>query len=264
MTNKFIVVFLFAVGMFSVNAQDLIILRNGNVIEAIVIEITPSEIRYRRFDHLEGPVIVIPADSVHSIRYENGIVEIINPASPRSPVRVLDEWVFGINVDLLGFVFAGPSAIAELTRNRVNMRLNLRFPSLSPNSRLYYSEYRSNYSKEGYFDGLFGLGLGLNYFHRLWIGGFYAGAMAEITRGRYKSESREYIFSHGQWWSPPGSVIVEAGDSVSYTLAMNIGYKFVLQSGITFRAGGYLGMESVTPLGRMFIYRPELTIGYSF
>jgi len=67
-------------GVFSVNAQDSIILKNGNVIEAKVTEISPTEIRYRRFNNLDGPVIVIPADSVLSIRYENGIVETINEA----------------------------------------------------------------------------------------------------------------------------------------------------------------------------------------
>jgi len=65
-------------GMFLVNAQDLIILRNGNIIEAKVTEISPSEIRYRRLNHLDGPVIVISRADVISIRYENGTVEIIN------------------------------------------------------------------------------------------------------------------------------------------------------------------------------------------
>jgi len=65
---------------FSANAQDLIILRDGNVIEAKVIEISQTEIRYLRFNHLDGPVIVISRGDVLSIRYENMTVEIINPS----------------------------------------------------------------------------------------------------------------------------------------------------------------------------------------
>ena len=65
-------------GVFSVNAQDWIILKNGNVIEAQVTEISPSEIRYKRFYHLDGPVIVILKNDVLSIRYGNGTVEIFN------------------------------------------------------------------------------------------------------------------------------------------------------------------------------------------
>jgi len=70
-------------GLFSVYAQDMIIMRDGNVIEARVTEISPTEIRYRRFNHLTGPVIVIPRAEVLSIRYENGMVEVITPAQER-------------------------------------------------------------------------------------------------------------------------------------------------------------------------------------
>ena len=74
----FAVLFLLIGGAFSVYAQDLIILKDGNTIEAKVMEISPTEIKYKRFDHLDGPTIVILAVNVLSIRYENGRTEIIN------------------------------------------------------------------------------------------------------------------------------------------------------------------------------------------
>jgi hypothetical protein len=64
---------------FSAYAIDLIVLRDGNIIEAKVTEISPSEIRYKRSNHLDGPTIVIPRATVLSIRYDNGKVEIFNP-----------------------------------------------------------------------------------------------------------------------------------------------------------------------------------------
>ena len=76
----FTALFLFAGGIFTANAMDLIILRDGTVIEAQVIEISPTEIRYRRFDHLDGPIIVIPAANVLSIRYASGRIEMITAA----------------------------------------------------------------------------------------------------------------------------------------------------------------------------------------
>ena len=82
----FTIVFLLFGGVFSVNAQDLIILKDGNTIEAKVMEISPTEIRYIHFDHLDGPTIVVLTENVLSIRYENGRTEIINtvtqPATP--------------------------------------------------------------------------------------------------------------------------------------------------------------------------------------
>ena len=72
---------LFFWNILPADAQDLIILRDGNTIEARVTEISPTEIKYRRFNHLSGPVIVIPRADVLSIKYENGTTEIMNPAS---------------------------------------------------------------------------------------------------------------------------------------------------------------------------------------
>jgi len=73
-------------GMVSLHAQDMIIMKDGNVIEAKIMEIHPTEIRYKRFDNLNGPMVFLPSDRVLSIKYENGIVEIINPVggSPAS------------------------------------------------------------------------------------------------------------------------------------------------------------------------------------
>ena len=87
----FFAVFLFVGGLFSANAQDLIVLRDGNIIEVRVVEISQTEIRYRRFDHLDGPIIVIPTINVLSIRYENGRVEILNSALTSPPVNVTTQ-----------------------------------------------------------------------------------------------------------------------------------------------------------------------------
>jgi len=75
-------------GVFSAYAQDMIVLLDGNIIEARVTEVHPAEIRYWRMDNLTGPVYVIPSDRVLSIRYENGVVDIITAplAGALSPV----------------------------------------------------------------------------------------------------------------------------------------------------------------------------------
>ena len=84
-------VFLFIGGLFSVIAQDMIILRDGNMLEAKVLEISPTEIRYKRFEHLDGPTIVVPAANVLSIKYENGVLEIINafPAAEDEKIQTV-------------------------------------------------------------------------------------------------------------------------------------------------------------------------------
>jgi len=83
MKNLYILAVLFFLGgVFSVSAQDLIVLKTGNMIEGKVMEISPTEIRYKRADHLDGPTIVLSANTVLSIRYQNGRTDIINGNTP--------------------------------------------------------------------------------------------------------------------------------------------------------------------------------------
>lgn len=58
-------------------AQDLIILLNGDMIEAKVLEIELQEIKYKRFNHQEGPTIAVAKHDVFVIKYENGLKEVI-------------------------------------------------------------------------------------------------------------------------------------------------------------------------------------------
>jgi len=71
------------------SAQDLIILRDGNVIDAKVTEITPSEIKYKRANHLDGPTIAIPLAGVLSVRYANGKIDVFNAAAGTAPAAAL-------------------------------------------------------------------------------------------------------------------------------------------------------------------------------
>jgi len=72
------VVFLFTGVLFSVNAQDIISLKDGSTIQAKVLKISMTEIEYKRFDNQNGPTIVIPTSNVISIKYLNGVVDVIN------------------------------------------------------------------------------------------------------------------------------------------------------------------------------------------
>ena len=76
------IILILLLSSISVYAQDVITLRTGEQIEARVTEISPTELRYRRFDQLEGPIRIIPLAEVFAINYESGLREIINPLAP--------------------------------------------------------------------------------------------------------------------------------------------------------------------------------------
>ena len=73
------------------HAQDLLTKRNGDEIAVKVVEITPSEVKYRRADNPDGPLISVWRSDVFLIRYANGTKEVLNsqPAAINSrPVSV--------------------------------------------------------------------------------------------------------------------------------------------------------------------------------
>lgn len=59
----------------SLFAQDLIVKTDATQVEACVLEISPEQIRYKRFSNPDGPTYVLPVGAVDHIRYANGETE---------------------------------------------------------------------------------------------------------------------------------------------------------------------------------------------
>lgn len=73
-------------------AQDMIIKRDASRIEARVTEISPAEVRYKRFSNPDGPTYVLPVSEIAAIRYANGEEErfavVAKAAAPQPPADV--------------------------------------------------------------------------------------------------------------------------------------------------------------------------------
>jgi len=233
------------VGIFSITAQDLVILRDGSIIEAQVTEMSPTEIRYRRYDHLTGPVIVIPTANVLSIRFANGTVEIITPGvvpgqpdtrdrQPSGSTAInSDRTNIGFSANPAGFLVSGPSIGLELIRGRFYTDINLMFPSVGL------------LSGDGVVGGFGGL-VTLNYFHHTKNGGAYVGGGIGYVRHRYEFG----------WWTWSEDII---------RFGLNAGYRFVTSSGLFFRTGGFAGLGYNFDWEETeFFFQPDLAIGFSF
>ena len=61
-------------------AQDNIVLKNGSEIKVKVLEVSPTEIKYRRQDNPDGPVYTTGARDILLIQYANGTKDVLNPA----------------------------------------------------------------------------------------------------------------------------------------------------------------------------------------
>lgn len=81
---------------------DIIVCKNGDEIEAKILEIGIKEIKYKRCDNQEGPTISILNSSVLMIKYPNGTKDIIKSSrnnedeEPKLNVYALFSLIFGI------------------------------------------------------------------------------------------------------------------------------------------------------------------------
>ena len=257
-------------------AQDFIVLKDGNIIEAKVTEISPTEIRYLRFDNMDGPVIVLPAADVLSIRYENGTSVVINAAaeSPREPALNPDKWLFAFNANggSALMLFAGSlqgnglSFCFEVSKGHFNMETNIIIPIGTSTG----------------FGGLFTF----NYFQNSQIGGFYLGGGLGVIWS-WVDSTRNDLWHYDSGWSQTSGTMRHT--EINYTAGLNAGYKFITKSGVYFCVGAFIGLsylwtsdwcpepdffvkrnEANNEFGPLrgqsvsFYFKPDLTVGYAF
>ncbi|MDR0455266.1 MAG: hypothetical protein LBH20_01100 [Treponema sp.] len=256
----FTVTFLFW-GICFISAQDLIVLRNGNIIEAKIIEVSSTRVTYQKYDNLEGLHVIANLNTVLSIKYENGVLHIVNPApvagqqsnQPNTAAKqqntqrakyqttAIDEdaFIFGINANAggaLGYIWEGAAGAGiniELGKGHFNSEINLMFPT-----------------------GGFGILATFNGFWPSQIGGFYLGG--GIGFSIYQSSSVYRGSSDGQDY-------YGSGKAFSLPLGLNIGYKFVKESGLYFRTGAYAAFDLSFISNRIspFYFKPDLAIGWT-
>lgn len=63
---------------------DLIIFKNGDELKSKVIEINEREIKYKRCDNLDGPLITVNKSDVFMIKYSNGTKEVFKDTPKQS------------------------------------------------------------------------------------------------------------------------------------------------------------------------------------
>ena len=71
----FFIVFLMATKVF---AQDVIVKNDGTTVLSKVLEVGVSEVKYKKYSNLDGPVYSISKTDIMSINYENGDKESFN------------------------------------------------------------------------------------------------------------------------------------------------------------------------------------------
>ena len=71
--------------MILANAQDFVIMKNGDEIKAKVLEITMDEVKYRLYDEPDGVIYTVWKSDIIMIHYESGRSEVFSQKVMPSP-----------------------------------------------------------------------------------------------------------------------------------------------------------------------------------
>jgi len=99
---KRIVYFILTLGLFttSIYSQDVITKKTGDDIISKISEITQTEIKYKKFDNLQGPTFSILKSEVLMVRYENGTKDIFSETTNQATVNAQANVEVATNVDM--------------------------------------------------------------------------------------------------------------------------------------------------------------------
>ena len=110
MQKTFFLFAVFCLSVASIFAQDVITLKNGDDIQALVQEIGEVEIKYKKFENFNGPNYTLKKSEVFMIRYANGSKDVFpdNPPPPPSVCsKIIEcdakqlESIFSIGLELI-------------------------------------------------------------------------------------------------------------------------------------------------------------------
>ena len=65
------------------HSQDIITKTNGEEIKSKVLEVTQTDIKYKRFDQLDGPTFTISKTELFMIKYQNGSKDIFTESDKK-------------------------------------------------------------------------------------------------------------------------------------------------------------------------------------
>ncbi len=68
-------------------SQDQLFKKDNTKIEVKILEINPTEIKYKLFNYEDGPIITVLKSDVALIIYKNGMHEVITASSEISVVK---------------------------------------------------------------------------------------------------------------------------------------------------------------------------------
>ena len=164
MNKYFIITLAFLFFIFSASAQDLIITKNGDDIKAKVIEVDLFQVKYKKYENIDGPIYTILIKDLLIIRYENGSKDFFKRSKNNdNSVKIIDtNRIKFINnkkknmnlIEVSSFYNSNSDIFQYVDYNQYNYRLSYTTNYWNPISVKFINGYK--------FNEQVALGIGLN------------------------------------------------------------------------------------------------------
>ena len=95
--RKIFILAICVVAVLGAYAQDIIVTRDANRIEAKILEVSSSEIKYKEFNNQTGPTFMLTNAEISTIIYQNGTVKVFE--QPKQQTNTYNSTVYGTSVN---------------------------------------------------------------------------------------------------------------------------------------------------------------------
>ena len=100
MKKKIFLLLLMAGQFMAGSAKDVIVMKSSDSIEAKILEVTPTEVKYKKMNYLDGPTFIILKSEISKITYGNGDVESFVQKEEKSAVTESTGDIASTNTDI--------------------------------------------------------------------------------------------------------------------------------------------------------------------
>ena len=125
-------------------AQDIIVTLDGDEIKSKVIEVLINEVKYKKYDNMNGPLYGILKSEVLMVKYENGLKDIFTPVKNNSTVNLSNSKTNKNAISFYAGLGMGSSRIENVTL--INNSYDVKFKTSSQVSILFYYDLNKNLS----------------------------------------------------------------------------------------------------------------------
>ena len=121
-------------------AQDIIILKDGTYIQASVMEIGRVDIKFKKFDNLNGPTYLLAQSEISAIQYANGNTEVFPESVKPMPTNRQQETTYYQQFSTNNNIGNNQQRFSQTTQNLSSAELMKQMHINSPDL---YNRYKS-------------------------------------------------------------------------------------------------------------------------